>query len=957
MADITYVVKRGDTLWEIAKDYLSVLGVSTTKEGVDKLVELNHITDPDYIVVGQKLKITGTPDKVKANTTSKVKITVCGLQSDTTRTVYATWQFDKDHLKEYEVCWQYYTANKKWFDGDNSRITSRQSVYTAPQNALQVRVKVKPHSTTYTKTVKKKEKEVNYWNGGWCSYKTYKFSSNPPTAPSTPTVTIEKYALTARLDNLNVNGTDIQFNIVKDDSKTFKTATVPITRLSAAYTCNVDAGSEYKVRCRAHRDGLYSAWSEYSSAVTTIPAAPGGITVCRANSETSVYLEWEAVKSAKTYELQYATKLVYFEGSDAVQSQTGIETTKYEKTGLETGEEYFFRVRAVNDKGESPWTAIKSVVIGSEPEAPTTWSSTSTVTVGDPLTLYWVHNAEDGSSQTIAELEITADGTKTTYTIENLRDEDEKDKTSSYVVDTSGYGEGTKLQWRVRTAGVTRVYGDWSVLRTVDVYAPVTLELKLLNNNGESTDTVEAFPLRITALAGPKTQAPIGYHVEIISNETYETADNIGNVKMVNAGDAIYSKYFDVTDALDITLSAGDVDLENNVNYSIACVVSMNSGLTAEESIDFTVAWEDAEYEPNASIIIDEETYTAYIRPFCDDENGEFIPGVTLSVYRREFDGTFTEIATGIENLIESEYENLSETSLTFVADTSLEVVMPPLMSEQMYSVYWNGEKYTVAAKSINRADGTSVVCIGNETIDTSGLFTEPVATGEPFFVMSLYDADGAAITEYSTFQNENHVEETVTARIVTNVSVNNTFVTDPHPSLDYARYRIVAIDKTTGAVSFCDLPGYPVGGDAVIIQWDEEWSSFDVYHDDGTMIEDEADQSEWAGSMLKLLYNIDVSDSNSLDVELVEYIGREHPVSYYGTQLGTTATWSMEIEKDDMETVYALRRLSRWKGDVYVREPSGTGYWANIKVSMSRKHCELTIPVSMSITRVEGGI
>ena len=43
--------------------------------------------------------------------------------------------------------------------------------------------------------------------------------------------------------------------------------------------------------------------------------------------------------------------------------------------------------------------------------------------------------------------------------------------------------------------------------------------------------------------------------------------------------------------------------------------------------------------------------------------------------------------------------------------------------------------------------------------------------------------------------------------------------------------------------------------------------------------------------------------------------------------------------------------------GDVYVREPSGSGYWANISVSFSQTHRELVIPVSLSITRVDGGV
>ena len=180
----------------------------------------------------------------------------------------------------------------------------------------------------------------------------------------------------------------------------------------------------------------------------------------------------------------------------------------------------------------------------------------------------------------------------------------------------------------------------------------------------------------------------------------------------------------------------------------------------------------------------------------------------------------------------------------------------------------------------------------------------------------------------------------------------SNTYVIDPHPALDFARYRIVAIDNKTGAVSYNDPPGYPVGEKAIIIQWDEKWSNFDVDPDN----EDALSTPPWTGSLLKLPYNIDVSDSNETDVSLVEYIGRKHPVSYYGTQRGETASWSVDIPKYDKYTLYALRRLRVYMGDVYVREPSGSGYWARIKVSFSQTHCETVIPVSIDITRVEGG-
>ena len=51
------------------------------------------------------------------------------------------------------------------------------------------------------------------------------------------------------------------------------------------------------------------------------------------------------------------------------------------------------------------------------------------------------------------------------------------------------------------------------------------------------------------------------------------------------------------------------------------------------------------------------------------------------------------------------------------------------------------------------------------------------------------------------------------------------------------------------------------------------------------------------------------------------------------------------------------LRMLRVYMGNVYVREPSGSGYWATVSVSFNRKHDSLVMPVTLAITRVEGGV
>jgi hypothetical protein len=548
-------------------------------------------------------------------------------------------------------------------------------------------------------------------------------------------------------------------------------------------------------------------------------------------------LEWDNVEGAEGYEIAYSTDRIYLDSSNQANSASVVGYNYYNLAGLSKGEEYFFKVRSKKGNFASSWTSVVSIILGTKPEPPTTWSSTSTAIVGvdgEELILYWVHNSTDGTKWKEAIIEYIVDGgepTVITKTNDVFGNDEVEDKIGEHVFDTTPYVEGTKLLWRVCTCGITEEYSDWSMQREVNIYGKPELGMNVTDRDGNLLEKLTQFPFKVSCDADPDTQTAIGYHISIISNSSYETIDNIGNRKIVSANSAVYSRYFDVTGNLDVTLSANDLDLENNVTYTLNCIVTMDSGLNAEAKWDFTVAWKDLVYEPNAEISIDKTAYSAQIRPYCYDGDGNLIENVTLSVYRREINGKFVEIGSGIAN--------------------------------------------------------------------------------------NAY-----------------------------------TYLVDPHPALDYARYRIVAIDETTGSVSYSDLSGIPVDMPAIIIQWDEQWKDSDYSVNSPFM-----EPPTFVGSMLKLPYNINISNKYRPDTSLVNYIGREHPVSYYGTQLGETASWSTEIPKYDKETLHGLRRLAAWTGDVYVREPNGTGYWANVNVAFNINHLELTVPITIEVNRVEGGV
>lgn len=882
-------VVKGDCLWNIAKTVYNDPYKWKNIANANGIPQSSGLIYPGQLLTLPNITSGGgsTPTPV---TNNKVSLDWFCLVAGSEREMEAKWRWGKGDNR-FWVRWQECDASGNWWlisetkNYECSKDLIPESKASASENAKKIRISIRPT---------KDDKGTFQDNTAWV-IKDYDFSNNPPQLPPTPELTIDaNNVLTVTIDNIDtkLNADSIEIAVYKNDTTKYSTAKVSINKDArfAKYTKTVEPGHYYKVRCRAVRGNIYGGWTEFTNNEQSRPSAPTAITTLRPqviseqmSKKYAVFAEWTEVPNAKTYEVQWTTNITYFDISSEVQSQTTLEGQgpRLLVTDLEVGHEYFFRVRSNNDKGASiDWSPIKSVILGTKPSAPTTWSNTTSNIVGEDLNLYWTHNSTDSSVETYARLHITVidsmhpDNEPMEYTkvIENTKPEEDKNKTSVYTINTSDsewalVQSGFIIKWKVQTAGVASEYSEWSVEREVNVYARPELELDIINQNGDSITEINGFPFYFSVLAKPAAQIPISYYLEVVANQSYETVNEYGNVKLVNAGDKVYQKYYDPeTNAWEFLayMTPGNIDLANNINYTVNCTVSMNSGLTTTSSQDFNVYVTDLFYDAGADIIINKETLEATIHPYCKeyyeeyfnakiidgdgsvfidadgdtliyDERTDTLPklveGCTLSVYRREYDGSFTEIAKDIPN------------------------------------------------------------------------------------------------------------EE-------------NLFVTDPHPALDYARYRIVAKTDTTGSISYSDIPAVKVGEPGIVIQWSEKWTSYESGDNGEGSVE-----PAWSGSMLKLPYNVDISESNNVDVTLIEYVGRKHPVSYHGTQLGESSTWNTEIPAEDKETLYAIRRLKNWTDDVYVRQSSGIGYWANISVSYNMKHKGLTVPVTFDIKRVEGGM
>ena len=770
----------------------------------------------------------------------------CRLTEASSRTVTCNWTFNTSknkYLEHYEITWKYYTPhNGQWNPTSNATTTSLFSTYVVPSNADKAKCVVKPiQKKKYkNKAIPKKDKWTS--SASTSPYAYVGEQKNIPETPSKYEFEIKGNTATCKVENYKVDGTTITFQIIQDGKVPFASPTATVTYGYAATSVTITPGHSYYMKCMATKNGLSSGWSDWTSPLPTAPAQVTGVTaetlpITETDKTFRIKLTWDPTENVTdpqndSYLVQYTKRPEYFDLSPSeVSEQTVSDAGQIlYATIISPSEEgtWYFRVRGRNTNGDGPWSDPPvSASVGLPPDPPTTWSYTSSVKIGEPVIFNWTHNSADGSKQEAAEIYLTINTVvQPAITIVGT------DK--SYTLETTGMENDTSILWKVKTKGAHPDFSDYSVEREVKVYTPPTASVSVsseiydeLPDPSEDSHIITKFPLHVIISTGPDSQKLISADFAIVAQESYTIADDNGMWTMINEGDYIYKRRIDNPEdnVLQFDLTPGDINLANDMPYRATIAAYMSSGLLGVGTYDFDVnLGDDLFFEPDAAINFDYTTYTATIDPFCTDKYGARVrSGAKLNVFRINYDGTLTELASGM-----------------------------PLSS-----------------------------------LET---------------------------------------------------------VTDPHPTLDYARYRIVAESDDTGQIAYYDAPPEPVNLDFIVMQWADEWA---VINEDGT---------GFIGDTLILPYNVDVSDSNNMDVALIEYIGREHPVSYYGTQKGYTSQWKCDVRKDDTETIYKLRRLMRFGGDVYVREPNGAGYWANVKVQYSINHNTTTIPVSFTVTRVEGG-
>lgn len=164
--------------------------------------------------------------------------------------------------------------------------------------------------------------------------------------------------------------------------------------------------------------------------------------------------------------------------------------------------------------------------------------------------------------------------------------------------------------------------------------------------------------------------------------------------------------------------------------------------------------------------------------------------------------------------------------------------------------------------------------------------------------------------------------------------------VEDPHAAFGKSTYRVVATDTATGAKAYGDFSARNEV-DRIVVQWDESTVGglFPIGYE---------------ANRLELDRNVTWQHGFDREMALRKYQGQQDPVAHFGTGRGHTMhlTAGLLADFDDVQREM-LRKLTAYRGEVYVREPSGVGYWAVVKVGISGSNARMVQPVTLDVTRV----
>jgi len=213
----------------------------------------------------------------------------------------------------------------------------------------------------------------------------------------------------------NYNGSPITgYELQMATNSSFVNASTISTTTNSYNTGLLIEGQTYYFRVRASNDSgqngtenWQGTWSEMAyeniMPVFDFPSSPTSPTVNQVPDNISVYFNWDVPTddgggAITGYNGQYATSSSF---TNAVSFTTTASSTEYTTTDLVIGQTYYFRVRATNARGDSPYTSTVSITVAplSVPSSEPTSVGMSQLPTFLAALLTWSPPLDDGGDE------------------------------------------------------------------------------------------------------------------------------------------------------------------------------------------------------------------------------------------------------------------------------------------------------------------------------------------------------------------------------------------------------------------------------------------------------------------------------------------------------------------------------------------------------------------------------
>lgn len=243
---------------------------------------------------------------------------------------------------------------------DNNNVTSNQIQIT---NVL-------PSQKYYWRVTAVNQAGDGPWSSIWSFSTTYVLPGVP--AQLSPSNTSVNVGLPPQLRWNAVQGAQ-SYQIQVSNQNNISENTPILTASTSSYTLTAANNlTVYYWRVRALNIAGAGDWSP-TWVFTTLTRIPDQVTLVSPqdlarNIPQSIILQWQAQNQIRSYRLQLSETANF---TSKVITDAQVDTTFYTQVRLQGGTNYYWRVAALNDAGQGPWSTVRSfLTIPSKPEPP-----------------------------------------------------------------------------------------------------------------------------------------------------------------------------------------------------------------------------------------------------------------------------------------------------------------------------------------------------------------------------------------------------------------------------------------------------------------------------------------------------------------------------------------------------------------------------------------------------------